>query len=75
MHDPEGLLDRPRQLPRSGKKMVEDKVYSVIFQSIDILLMVIHYDNRTELIHEINANSSCHSITVPTPRALASWTP
>ena len=46
-HDPEGLLDRPRQLPRAGIQIVEDKVYSVIFQSVDILLMVIHYDQHS----------------------------
>ena len=36
--------------------------------------MVVHHDIRTEPLHEISAISRCAVITVPAPRALASWT-
>ena len=55
LHDPEGLLDRPRQLPHAGIQIVEDKVYNV-----NILLIVIHYD-----IRRADSRNQCH---LPLPR-------
>ena len=38
-------------------QVVEDNVHGVIFQASNVLLMVVHHDIRTEILHEINANS------------------
>ena len=64
----ERLPDRPRQLPHAWEtQVVEDDVHSVKAQGIeDVLLMVVHHDK---------AISRCAVVTVPAPRALASWTP
>ena len=55
---PEGLLDRPRQLPHAWKPRWSKTTSTVSLPSVsNVLLMVVHHDIRTEPTHEINAIS------------------
>ena len=48
----------------SGNQVVEDKFAVSLPRILKVLLMVIHYDNRTESIHEVSAFSVITEIAV-----------
>ena len=59
-----GLLDRPRQLPCAWKPRLSKKTSTVSLPRVSkVLLIVDHYDNRTESFHEVSAISRHAAIT------------
>ena len=66
-----------RQLPHAWEtQVVEDDVHGVIAQGIeDVLHMVVHHDTAPSPFTKTMPSPVDAVITVPAPRALASWTP